>query len=95
MIESTISSPGWMRSRAERGGDEIDRLGGVAGEDDLFRPLRVEERAHLLARALVAFGRGVREVVQAAMHVGVFRRVGLVSRSSTACGFCAEAALSR
>jgi hypothetical protein len=35
MIESTISSP----SRISRGrtisGDEVDRLGGVAGEDDL------------------------------------------------------------
>ena len=36
MIESTISSPALMRSRAERIGDEVDRLGGVAGEDDLF-----------------------------------------------------------
>ena len=53
MIESTISSPGLMRSRAERIGDEIDRLGGVAGEDDLFGAAGVEERAHRLARALV------------------------------------------
>ena len=36
---------------AERIGDEIDRLGGVAGEDDLFLALGVEERRDLLARA--------------------------------------------
>ena len=72
MIESTISSPGLMRSRAERIGDEVDRLGGVAGEDDLLGARRVEERPHLLARALVAFGRGIGEIMQAAMHVGVF-----------------------
>ena len=37
MIESTISSPGCDALAPERIGDEIDRLGGVAGEDDLFR----------------------------------------------------------
>ena len=62
----------------ERIGDEVDRLGGVAGEDDLLGPRRVEERPHLLARALVAFGRRIGEVMQAAMHVGVFRRIGLL-----------------
>ena len=62
----------------ERVGDEIDRLGGVAGEDDLFGARRIEERPHLLARALVAFGRGIGEIMQAAMHVGIFRRVGLL-----------------
>ena len=36
MIESTISSPGLDALAAERVGDEVDRLGGVAGEDDLF-----------------------------------------------------------
>ncbi len=78
MIESTISSPALMRSRRERIGDEIDRLGGVAGEDDFLGARRVEEGAHLLAGALVAFGRGIGEVMQAAMHVGVFRGVGLL-----------------
>ncbi len=59
-------------------GDEVDRLGGIAGEDDLLRPLGVEERPHLLARALIGLGRGIGEEMQAAMHVGVFRGVGLL-----------------
>ena len=63
---------------AEGVGDEIDRLGGVAGEDDLFRPSGIEERTHLLARAFVGLGRGIGEVMQAAMHIGVFVRVGVL-----------------
>ena len=38
----------------------------------------LRKRAHLLARALVGFGRGIGEIVQAAMHVGVFCGVGLL-----------------
>ena len=67
-----------MRSRAERIGDQIDRLGGVAREDDLFLALGVEKRPHGLARALVGFGRLVGEVMQAAMHVGVLLGIGLL-----------------
>ena len=78
MIESTISSPALMRSRRERIGDEVDRLGRVAGEDDLFLAPGVEEGRDFLARALIGFGRLIGEVVQTAMHVGVLRRVGLV-----------------
>ena len=78
MIESTISSPGLDALAPERVGDQVDGLGGVAGEDDLFRARRVEEGADFLARALVGFGRGVGEVVQAAMHIGVFGRVGVL-----------------
>ena len=63
---------------AERIGDEVDRLGGVAREDDLLGALGVEEAAHLLARALVGLGRRIGEIVQAAMHVGVFGGVGLL-----------------
>ena len=56
----------------ERVGDQVDGLGGVAGEDDLFRARRIEEGADVLARALIGFGRGIGEVMQAAMHVGIF-----------------------
>ena len=80
---------------AESGRDEIDRLGGVAGEDDLLGPRRIEKGPHLLARALVGLGRRIGEEVQAAMHVGVFVCVGLLDAIGTARGFCAEAALSR
>ena len=38
----------------------------------------VEEGRHLLARALVAFGRLVGEIMQPAMHVGVLRGVSLI-----------------
>ena len=62
----------------ERVGDQVDGLGGVAGEDDLFRARRVEEGADFLARALVGFGRGVGEVMQAAVHIGVFGGVGML-----------------
>ena len=80
----------------ERVGDQIDRLGGVAGEDDLFRPGGVEEALHGLARAFVGLGRLVRQIMQAAMHVGVLLGIGLAGCGrAPACGFCAEAALSR
>jgi hypothetical protein len=95
MIESTISSPGLDVRLAPGRRHEVDRLGGVAGEDDLFGARGVEEARHLLAAALIGFGRGIGEIMQAAMHVGVFALVGCVMRSSTAFGFCAEAALSR
>jgi hypothetical protein len=49
---------------AERIGDEVDRLGGVAGEDDLLFARGVEEGRHLLARALIGLGRGIGEVMQ-------------------------------
>ena len=52
-------------------GDEVDRLGRVADEDDLARGRRVDERARLLARALESGGRALAELVDAAMHVRV------------------------
>ena len=58
-------------------GDEVDRLGRVAGEDDLLVAAGVEEFCHLGAAALIGLGRGIGEVMQPAMHVGVFALVGL------------------
>ena len=52
-------------------GDEVERLGRAAREDDLARRRRVDERAHLLAGALVAGGRALGELVDAAVHVRV------------------------
>src|SRR6185437_13708749 len=54
------------------------RLGGVAGEDYFFFLLRIQKSAHGLSRALVSFGRFVGEIMQAAMHVGVLLRIGLL-----------------
>jgi len=56
---------------------EIDRLRGAASEHDLFAPVRIEEFRDLVARALIGLRRGIGEVMQAAMHVGVLAGVGL------------------
>src|SRR5439155_252418 len=58
-------------------GDEVQRLGRAAREDDLARGGRVDERPYLLARALEALGRLLGEQVDAAMDVGVRRLVEL------------------
>ncbi len=59
-------------------GHEVDGLGSVAGEDDLVDARGIEEAAHDLARVLEALRRGVREIVQAAVNVGVFEAIGVV-----------------
>ena len=64
-----------MRDAIGRG-DEIDRLGGVAGEDDLRVGARIEEAAHALARLLEIGGREVAQIMQPAMHIGVFLAIG-------------------
>ena len=83
----------WARPKLD--GDEIDRLGRRAREDDLVARGGVEKAAHALARRLVGVGRGVGEIMQAAMDVGVFVLVGVRQPLDDARGFCAEAALSR
>ena len=59
----------------ERVRQEIQRLGDVAGEDDLIARRRVEERGHLVAGALVC----VRDLAAQRVHgpgdVGVVVRV--------------------
>lgn len=55
---------------------EVDGLGDIAGEDDFFTTRRVDEFRYLAARALVSLGRGIGEIVQAAVHVGVLALVG-------------------
>ena len=64
-----------MRDAIGRG-DEIDRLGGVAGEDDLGVGPRIEEAAHALARLLEIGGREVAQIMQPAMHIGVVLAIG-------------------
>ena len=59
------------------GRDEVDRLGGVPGEDDLVGMRGIEEAAHDLARLLVFLGRGIGQEVQPAMDVGVFVGIGV------------------
>ena len=74
---------------------EVDRLCRRAREHDLLDRSRIEEPPHALARRLIGIGRGIGEIMQAAMYVGIFVGVEMLTRSITARGFCAEAALSR
>ena len=62
---------------AETGGDEIDRLGRRAREDDLLMRAGVEKAAHAFARRLIGFGRRIGEIMQAAMNIGVFVFIGM------------------
>ena len=50
------------------------------GEDDLVDDGGIEEAPHLFARRLIGIGRGIREEMQAAMHVGIFVRIGVRDR---------------
>ena len=63
-----------------RVGDQVQRLGRAAREDHLAVRRRVDVRAHLLARALVAGRRALGERVDAAMDVGVRVLVELAHR---------------
>ena len=56
---------------APRVGDEVDRLGRVAGEDDLVAVGRVDEPGDLDPGRLVGGGRLLADRVDAAMDVGV------------------------
>ena len=69
--EIRISSPGREARTREALRDEVDRLGRAAHEHDFLGVARVDEAAHVLARAFVGFGRALAERVDAAMHVGV------------------------
>ena len=50
---------------------QVDGLGGIAGEDDLVLGRRVDEPADTFARILESLGRGIGEIVQAAMDIGI------------------------
>ena len=63
---------------APRVGDEVDRLGRVAGEDDLVAVGRVDEPGDLGPRPLVCGRRLLADRVDAAMDVGVVLAVVVV-----------------
>ena len=77
MIDSTISSPGSICARPNEDATRLIASVARAGEDDLVGRFRVEEGAHFLARVLVGVGRGIGEIMQAAMHIGVFMLVDM------------------
>ncbi len=60
--------------------DEVDPHRRAGGEDDLVLVARAEEALHRAAHRLVLLGRDARQVVQSAVHVGVFHRIGLGDR---------------
>ncbi len=57
--------------RHEAPGDQVDRLGGAAGEDDLLDLAGADEAAGAVAGAFVGVGRPLRQGVHPAVHVGV------------------------
>ena len=61
-------------------GDQVDRLGGVAGEDDLARARRADEVGDLRAGRLVGRGRLLGDGVDAAVDVGRIAAVVVVDR---------------
>ena len=67
----TMTSPGRSAQRAPAVGDEVDRFGRVAGEDDLARVRSVEETGDLAACLIVGDGGTLGQAVDAAMDVGV------------------------
>ena len=60
---------------APRVRDEVERLGGVLGEDDLAAGVGADERATFSRAASIWFGRLLGDAVDAAVHVGVDRLV--------------------
>ena len=75
--------------------DQVDRLGGAAGEDDVVARRRAEEIRDLGPGVLVGVGRPRRQACapRGARWSSRARR-STPSRSMTACGFCVVAALS-
>ena len=71
----TLSNAGEKRIR-----DKVDGCRGVLREDDLIGTAGVEEAACHLTRVFELLRRGVRQVVQAAMNVGVFEAIDMVHR---------------
>jgi len=63
-----------LRGELERPRQQIERIRGVAREDDLGR-LRPDQRRHAMPRALVFLRRGFGERIQAAVNVRAERLV--------------------
>ncbi len=61
-------------------GDQIDGSGRVAREHNLIDAAGIEEAPRHLARVLVLLGRGVGEIVQPAVHVGVLEAIDVIHR---------------
>ena len=60
--------------------DQIDRLGGAGGEDNLIFILRTKELRDGRPRAFILLGCEIAEVVQPPVNIGIFLRIGLRDR---------------
>ena len=81
---------------AERGGDQVDRFGRVAGEDDLFMPRRVEEfRAPSRARPHRLRSQHWRDSAARDARWRIRPCRPAACGRAPPVGFCADAALSR
>jgi hypothetical protein len=94
MVGDNLVAGGDIRG-AKGLGDEVDRLGGAADEDDLAGVGGVDEAADGFARRFVGFRRADAQGVHAAVDVGVVVLVVGRIASITLCGFWVVAALSR
>ena len=80
---------GLERAPAPALGDEVDRLGRAAGEDDLAGRRGVEEPGHPRAHAVVRHGGALAQVVHAPVDVGVLGGVEPGDRVDDAPGLLA------
>ena len=79
ITEMTISSPG-RSAGAQRVGAQVERLGGVLGEDDLLRARRADELRQRGPRLLERLGRLGAEQVHGPGDVGVVVQVVVLDR---------------
>ena len=63
--------------RIEMFGDEIERLCGGAGENDFLARSCIEKSAHGFTCSLESIGCCIGEIMQAAMHIGIFMLIGI------------------
>ena len=70
--------------------DEVDAFGRAAHKDDLARRCGLEKRPGFLPRLLVLGGRALAQVVDAAVDVGVLRRVVALEAIDDRAGFLAR-----
>ena len=84
---TTMRSPALTFAPAPRLRDEVDRLGGIAHEDDLARRRGIDEVGHRVPGRLVLRCRSLGEVVDAAMDIGVRLPVIAVEGGDDLLGF--------
>ena len=64
-----------------RFGDQIDRLGGAAHENDLTRRAGIDKAPNAFARPLESLSRGLTQRMHSAMDVGMRVRLVMLDRT--------------